>query len=210
MILEKTSPLREAPPTRKPSMSFCWLSSFAFLSLTEPPANVGEIRLASPSQREREIYFKSHISWWEHSSHFRLIGRGVPSVSAVSQLVYEFLNLASPKENPQGDHSMHMSRGGGGTWDYPHDEIGKQIMQRGLSRQCCQSYTPPSHYKKDLQWLLQTLLWWFTRHHVKHAFPVQLSVCQSNVTSIKLYFSFHHQLLTGACHGESLRVEPLG
>jgi len=52
-------------------------------------------------QREREIYFKSHISWWEHSSHFRLIGRGVPSVSIVSQLVYKFLYLASPKESPQ-------------------------------------------------------------------------------------------------------------
>jgi len=39
--------------------------------------------------REREIYFKSHISLWEHSSHFRLIGRGVPSVSIVSQLMYK-------------------------------------------------------------------------------------------------------------------------
>jgi len=53
-------------------------------------------------EREREVYFKSHIvSLWEHSSHFRLIGRGVPSVSVVSQLVYKFLCLASPKENPQ-------------------------------------------------------------------------------------------------------------
>jgi len=49
---------------------------------------------------KREIYFMSHISWWEHSSHFRLIGRGVPR-SVVSQLVYKFLNLASPRENPQ-------------------------------------------------------------------------------------------------------------
>jgi len=47
--------------------------------------------------KEREIYFKSHISLWEHSSHFRLIGRGIPSVS---QLMYKFLCLASPKENP--------------------------------------------------------------------------------------------------------------
>jgi len=52
-------------------------------------------------EREREIYFKSHISWWEHSSHFRLIGRGVPSVSVVSPLVYKFFCLASPNENPQ-------------------------------------------------------------------------------------------------------------
>jgi len=50
---------------------------------------------------EREIYFKSHISLWEHSSHLRLIGRGVPSVSVVSQLMYKSLCLASPKENPQ-------------------------------------------------------------------------------------------------------------
>jgi len=53
-----------------------------------------------PAKREREIYFKSHISLWEHSSHFRLIGRGVPGVSVVSQLMYKFLCLASPKENP--------------------------------------------------------------------------------------------------------------
>jgi len=52
-------------------------------------------------EREREIYFKSHISLWEHSSHFRLIGRGVPSVSVVSQLMYKFLCLASPEEIPQ-------------------------------------------------------------------------------------------------------------
>jgi len=51
--------------------------------------------------REGEFYFKTHISWWEHSSHFRLIGRGVPSVSVVSQLVYKFLWLASPRRNPQ-------------------------------------------------------------------------------------------------------------
>jgi len=54
-----------------------------------------------PAQ-EREIYFKSYISLWEHpSSHFRLIGRGVPSVSVFSQLMYKSLCLASPKENPQ-------------------------------------------------------------------------------------------------------------
>jgi len=47
---------------------------------------------------KKKIYFKSHISLWEHSSHFRLIGRGVPSVSVVSQLMF---CLASPKENPQ-------------------------------------------------------------------------------------------------------------
>jgi len=37
----------------------------------------------------------------EHSSHFRLIERGVPSVSDVSQLVYNFPCLASPRVNPQ-------------------------------------------------------------------------------------------------------------
>jgi len=34
-------------------------------------------------ERERDIYYKKanpHISLWEHSSHFRLIGRGIPSV----------------------------------------------------------------------------------------------------------------------------------
>jgi len=55
----------------------------------------------SLSTDQREIYFKSHISLWEHSSHFRLIGRRVPSVSVFSQLMYKFLCLASPKENPQ-------------------------------------------------------------------------------------------------------------
>jgi len=34
---------------------------------------------------EREIYFKSHISLYEYSSHFRLIGRGVCSFSASVQ-----------------------------------------------------------------------------------------------------------------------------
>jgi len=48
--------------------------------------------------KESEFYFKSHISLWEHSSHFRLIRKGVSSVSVVSQLVYKFLCLASPKE----------------------------------------------------------------------------------------------------------------
>jgi len=53
-------------------------------------------------QGERaRFYFKSHISLWEHSSHSRLIGRDVPSVSVLSQLIYTFLCLASPKENPQ-------------------------------------------------------------------------------------------------------------
>jgi len=61
--------------------------------------SIKSIRPAEP--RERNIYFKSHTSGWEHSSHFRLIGRGVPSASVVSQLVYKFLCVASPKENPQ-------------------------------------------------------------------------------------------------------------
>jgi len=52
-------------------------------------------------EREREFYFKSHISLWGHSSHFRLIGRGVPNVSVVSWLMYNFLCLASPREIPQ-------------------------------------------------------------------------------------------------------------
>jgi len=60
-----------------------------------------EMSSSAHAEREREIYFKSHISLWEHSSNFRLIGRGVPSVSVVSQLMYKFLCLASPKENPQ-------------------------------------------------------------------------------------------------------------
>jgi len=52
------------------------------------PENLMKWALFSNPEREREIYFKSHISLWEHSSHFRLIGRGVPSVSVVSQLMY--------------------------------------------------------------------------------------------------------------------------
>jgi len=40
-------------------------------------------------ERETENSSSTHISLWEHSSHFRLIGRGVPSVSAVSQLLYK-------------------------------------------------------------------------------------------------------------------------
>jgi len=51
--------------------------------------------------RERVFTSNTHNSLWEHSSHFRLIGRGVPSVSVVSQLLYNFLCFASPRENPQ-------------------------------------------------------------------------------------------------------------
>jgi len=65
------------------------------------PGNCDAVNTWLRREREREIYIKSHISWWEHSSHFRLIGRGVPSVSVISQLVYKFLCLASPKDNPQ-------------------------------------------------------------------------------------------------------------
>jgi len=54
-----------------------------------------EVVPQAADQREREIYFKSHISLWEHSSHFRLTGRGVPSVSVVSQLMYKFLSIRS-------------------------------------------------------------------------------------------------------------------
>jgi len=63
--------------------------------------DLGNLIAGLPLCPERGIYVKSHISCWEHSSHCRLIGRGVPSVSVVSQLVYKFLCLASPKENPQ-------------------------------------------------------------------------------------------------------------
>jgi len=69
--------------------------------MTSTSQDLSEGGPAKTGWQRREIYFKSHISLWEHSSHLRLIGRGVPSVSVVSQLVYKFLCLASPKENPQ-------------------------------------------------------------------------------------------------------------
>jgi len=50
-------------------------------------------------ERERDLLQVPHFVV-EHSSHFRLIGRGVPSVSVVSQLVYNFLWMASPRGNP--------------------------------------------------------------------------------------------------------------
>jgi len=37
--------------------------------------------------RERDLPHSTHISLWEHSSHLRLIGRGVPSVSCFSASV---------------------------------------------------------------------------------------------------------------------------
>jgi len=79
----------------KGHQQICWLPKGMVLGSESEPLCWHE------RERGREIYFKSHISWWEHSSHFRLIERGVPSVSVVSQLVYKFLCLASPKENPQ-------------------------------------------------------------------------------------------------------------
>jgi len=39
---------------------------------------------ARERERERELLQSAHISLWEHSSHNRLIGRGVPDVSFVS------------------------------------------------------------------------------------------------------------------------------
>jgi len=53
-------------------------------------------------RRERERFTSSPTFLGGNTpATFRLIGRGVPSVSVVSQLVYKFLCLASPKENPQ-------------------------------------------------------------------------------------------------------------
>jgi len=54
-------------------------------------------------EREREIYFKSHISWWEHSSRFRLIGRGMPSVSCFSAGVQISL-FGLPQGKSPGPH----------------------------------------------------------------------------------------------------------
>jgi len=36
-------------------------------------------------EHERDLLQSTHISLWEHSSHDRLIGRGVPGVSFVSR-----------------------------------------------------------------------------------------------------------------------------
>jgi len=51
----------------------------------------------SIKRKERDILQSTHISLWEHSSHCKLIGRGVSCVSGVSQLVYHFFCLASPR-----------------------------------------------------------------------------------------------------------------
>jgi len=57
------------------------------------------IAVGTAADRERDLLQVPHF-FVEHSSHFRLIGRGVPSVSVVSQLVYNFLWMASPRGNP--------------------------------------------------------------------------------------------------------------
>jgi len=62
------------------------------------------IRHLGRREREREIYFKSHISLWEHSSHFRLIGRGVPSVAIVSQLDVQIPLFGLPQGKSPGSH----------------------------------------------------------------------------------------------------------
>jgi len=36
-------------------------------------------------ERKRDLLQSTHISLWEHSSHARLIGRGIPGVSLVSR-----------------------------------------------------------------------------------------------------------------------------
>jgi len=72
--------------------------------LLRGPAAECAVRSYSSGEREREIYFKSHNSLWEHSSHFRLIGRGVPSVSVVSQLVYKFSVWPPPRKIPRSPY----------------------------------------------------------------------------------------------------------
>jgi hypothetical protein len=49
--------------------------------------------------REREIYASADISSLTHSSHHRLIGRGVPGLSSEFLLIYSF-SVISPKKNP--------------------------------------------------------------------------------------------------------------
>jgi len=65
-----------------------------------------EVRLTPHSppletERERDLLQRTPIFLWECSSPSMLIGRSVPTVSVVSQLVFVFLCLASPGESPQ-------------------------------------------------------------------------------------------------------------
>jgi len=70
------------------------------------------VRMTRGWDREREFYFtKSHISLWEYSSDFRLIGRGVPIVSVVSQLVYNFSVWPPPGKISRSPHER-MGTGG--------------------------------------------------------------------------------------------------
>jgi len=55
-------------------------------------------------ERERETYFKSHISLWEHSSHFRLIGRGIPSVSCCFSANVQVSLFGLPQGKSPGPH----------------------------------------------------------------------------------------------------------
>jgi len=61
----------------------------------QPPRGVADdhihLLLYRLAKSERDLLQSTHTSSWEHSSHFRLIGRGVPSVSLVSQLVHQLL-----------------------------------------------------------------------------------------------------------------------
>jgi len=72
-------------------MSSSSLSKAPSISRTDTCTTRTNQQMFAASGRGGEISFKSHISLWEHTSHFKLIGRGVPSVCVVSQLVYNFL-----------------------------------------------------------------------------------------------------------------------
>jgi len=53
---------------------------------------------SSAANTERDLLQRTHVSLWGHSSHDRLIGRGVPGVSFCFSRVYNRdLSLTSPK-----------------------------------------------------------------------------------------------------------------
>jgi len=106
-----------SPPSTTPAAP-AKFSSCTVKAVAKPHADSSNIRLpfdvqtnvnslrwgVGDRQAEREIYFKSHISWWEHSSHFRLIGRGVPQCVSCFSANVQIPLFGLPQGKSLGPH----------------------------------------------------------------------------------------------------------
>jgi len=74
-----------------------------------PPLNaLGKLEIRERVRR-RQLLQSTHISWWEHSSHDSLIGRGVPGVSSVPRQCTNFLFGLPQGKIPRSPYDAYVS-----------------------------------------------------------------------------------------------------